>query len=409
MTEGRLYGRRMTIAFQTWREGTAGRSGSARRRGVSPTLTGAALTAVLLLGGCSYSQDALWPSVGGERVDIPPSKAEMADPILSPTQPVLSSGTIMLPDLAPVTDTGTAVGQKVLALRGDLQQLRSGIADRNAQLQAVRAEAGQNALRYHGTVAAITTKLQLGTTPANPVLVSQWNQAQDLLDRLSGQVAALDSLSNAVAADSSLANYLLDNARTIYALPGAIDEDHRQLAVLEDEINGTIVVLDRLLTELNEDVNRQSNYVASERSNISTLSAAINAGTMLGPSLQNRSGYASLAGAGFAVPQPGGFADTGRAPLVVIRFDRPNVPYAQPLYNAVSQTLEARPGALFDVVAVASAQGGAGQAALNQNQSRRNAERVMRTLSEMGLPANRVALSSTTAQTGTNEVRIYVR
>ncbi|MEQ8345021.1 MAG: hypothetical protein RIB84_03115 [Sneathiellaceae bacterium] len=360
-----------------------------------------AVTAALLLGGCSFASDSLWPSVGG---DLPSSGAG-----LSPTQPVISGKAFTATPLAPVSDTGTAVSQKVVQLRDDLQQLRSGLGERSSQLQALRAEAGQSALRYHGTIAAITTKLQLGTTPANPILVSQWNQAQGLLDRLSAQVAALDSLSNLVAADSSLANYLLDNARTIYALPGAIDEDHRQLSVLEDEINSTIVLLDRLLTELNEDVNRQSNYVATERSNISTLSAAINAGTMLGPSLQNRSGYAALAASGFAVPQPGGFVGTGRPPLVVIRFDRPNVPYAQPLYNAVSQTLQAQPQALFDVVAVASVQGGAGQAALNQNQTRRNAEQVMRTLSEMGLPANRVALSSTTAQTPSNEVRIYVR
>lgn len=385
----------MTIAFQTKR-----------------TAPAVAMAAALLLGGCSFASDSLWPSVGGDRVDIAPSQAEMTDqPLLAPTQPTLSAAAIQMPGLAPVTDTGTAVGQKVIQIRNELAQLRDGLAARNAQMQSLRGTAGQSALRYHGTVAAITTKLQLGTTPANPILVSQWNQAQELLDRISTEVAALDTLSNAVAADSGMANYLLDAARNTYVLPGAIDEDHRQLAVLEDEINATIVVMDRMLTELNEDVSRQSNYVATERSNLSTLSAAVNAGTLLGPSFQNRSGYSALAASGFAVPpSPGGaFAEGGRAPLVVIRFDRSNVPYEQPLYNAVSQTLEAQPQALFDVVAVASMQGGAGQAAINQNATRRNAERVMRTLSEMGLPSNRVALSSTAAQTPSNEVRVYVR
>ena len=44
-----------------------------------------------------------------------------------------------------------------------------------------------------------------------------------------------------------------------------------------------------------------------------------------------------------------------RRPLVVIRFDRANVPYEQALYTAVSRALERRPQALFDLVAVAHA------------------------------------------------------
>lgn len=383
----------MTIAFETKR--------------TVPTL---ALAVALLLGGCSFASDSLWPSVSGQ----PVAGAASDGALLSPTQPTLTSASFQLPPLAPVTETGTSVGQKVMQIRGELQQLRDALAARNAQMQALRETAGQSALQYHGTVAAITTKLQLGTTPANPILVGQWNQAQELLDRISGEVAALDTLSNAVAADSGMANYLLDTVRNTYVVPGAIDEDHRHLAVLEDEISATIVVLDRMLTELNEDVRRQSNYVATERSNLSTLSAAVNAGTMLGPSPMNRSTYGLLSASGYPVPAatsapPGTYPLAGREPLVVIRFDRSNVPYEQPLYNAISQALEMQPQAVFDVVAVAAAAGGAGQAAVNQNASRRDAERVMRSLSEMGLPASRVALSQTSANTPTNEVRIYVR
>jgi outer membrane protein OmpA-like peptidoglycan-associated protein len=94
----------------------------------------------------------------------------------------------------------------------------------------------------------------------------------------------------------------------------------------------------------------------------------------------------------------------------VIRFDQPNPPYQQALYTAVARALERRPQAQFDVVAIASNQGNTGQAALNQNQSRRNAERVLRTLTDMGLPAGRVSLSSSTsAATASNEVHVYVR
>ena len=50
------------------------------------------------------------------------------------------------------------------------------------------------------------------------------------------------------------------------------------------------------------------------------------------------------------------------------------------------------------------------QVALASSNAKRQAETVMRSLTDMGLPANRVSLSaSTSAQAQTNEVHLYVR
>ena len=98
------------------------------------------------------------------------------------------------------------------------------------------------------------------------------------------------------------------------------------------------------------------------------------------------------------------------AGLWLIRFDRPNVQYEQPLYSAVSRALERRPDAFFDVVAVSPQASNTGRAALDTNAARRNAQGVLRALTDMGLPTSRVALSATTAADAqTNEVRIFVR
>ena len=54
--------------------------------------------------------------------------------------------------------------------------------------------------------------------------------------------------------------------------------------------------------------------------------------------------------------------------------------------------------------------GSPGQAAVNANTSKQNAENVLHALTGMGMPANRMTLSSTTSgQVSNNEVRIYVR
>ena len=94
----------------------------------------------------------------------------------------------------------------------------------------------------------------------------------------------------------------------------------------------------------------------------------------------------------------------------MIRFDRANVQYEQPLYNAVSRALQRRPNAVFDLVAIAPNRGNTARVALATSSSKKNAETVLRSLSDMGLPLDRVRLSALTSNTAaTNEVHIYVR
>lgn len=385
----------------------------------------------LLLSGCSYVSDELWPSLTGEdpaggqapvmTQQIPPSAAEAnPNPVLgqsgpapaqsAPLQPTLGTTNFIVPGVTPGQATGTFVGQKVQQMRGELAQLQQQVTQRNQQLQAVRASATQNSQRYHGLVAAVSTRLQMGTTPGNPILVSQWTQAQTDLDRMAADVGNMSNLANQVAADSAMSTYLLQSIKSTYSISGAIDEDHRQLAVLEDETAKTVVLIDRLLGELSQDVARQTNYIGAERTNLTTLSAAIKQGELLGPGLGNRANFYAGAQQFAAIDQGAAPVSTaGRTPLVVIRFDRADVPYQQALYNAVSQAIARKPNAVFDVVAVAAG-GTQAQTASNQNQARRNADRVIRSLADMGLPASRVNVSAgSNTQAATNEVHVFVR
>ncbi len=382
------------------------------------TIVGAAL----VLAGCGFTDSALWPSLTGEsaepaqQVQIAPSQAEQnAQPTLAVQRPpTLGTGTFEAPQITPGQSTGSFVGRKTVQFRGELGQMQQSLASHNSTLQNIRNKTVQDSQRYHGTIAAINARLQVGTTPGNPVLVQQWKNAQNELDGVVNDISQMDGLANDVSGDSTMAAYLLESVRAAYGLAGAVDEDHRQLAILEDEVNRTVVVIDRLLNELSEDINRQSNYISSERSNLMTLSLAIKNGEIYGASLVNRA-FASIPTTEPQAMAPGRTpsltaAGFGRRPLVVIRFDRPNVAYEQALYTAVSRALERRPQAVFDLVAVSPTRGSVTQSALNTTSSKRNAESVLRSLTEMGLPPGRVklsAMSSATAQA--NEVHIYVR
>ena len=76
----------------------------------------------------------------------------------------------------------------------------------------------------------------------------------------------------------------------------------------------------------------------------------------------------------------------------------------------MSRALERKPSAQFTIQAVAPNAGSAGDVAVNTNASRQNAENVLRSLTNMGLPADRVSLSATMSpDIASNEVRIFVR
>lgn len=361
----------------------------------------------LLLAGCEFTDDALIPSLtgddpaGGERIVIPAGASE------GNQLPTLGANTFEPGGVTAGQPTGTEVGRRVERLREDLGRLQTSVSNDNSELQNLRQQSIADAVRYQELIAQIQSRLQVGTTPGNPQVVAAWSEAQTTLDRIADSVGQMNALSNKVANDSALSAFILESVRATYGLTGAVDEDHRQLAVLEDEVNRTVVLIDRLLNELNEDLSRQSNYVSRERSDLTVLSVAVKNGELFGTSLANRA-YGTAAPIRGAANTVGNLGN--RRPLVVIRFDRPNVPYQEPLFTAVSEALNRRPGAVFDVVSIVPQRGTPAQVALNANQARRNAEQVVQNLTQMGLPSDRLSLSSTSSGTAANnEVHIYVR
>lgn len=342
---------------------------------MSHSRTLAAFAGFVLLAGCASHSP--WPSVDGS---APSGSYQVA---AAPGAGLFGGAS-----------SGTFVGEKIAQLRGDLRALEGQIGGRSAELQQVRMQLVQNAQDYYTRIASINARLQGGTTPGNPRLVQEWNQAQAQLSAIDGTIAQLTELSNRVATDAALTTYLLDATRSAYEIPGAVEEDHTQLALLQDEINRAKVQIDRLHGEINQEVARQTAYVAGERRDLSSLAQAIKQGEL-------HAGRGMMTSAAMPASYDGGYGVSDR-PLVIIRFDRPNVAYEQPLYTAVSQAIDRRPEARFEVVAVSSGHGASAGA-------QRNAERVMQTFADMGMPRDRVRMSSSGGASGVDEVHVYVR
>src|SRR5579864_7144132 len=408
------------------------------------------LAAALALSSCSYTNSVIdWatgnapdedqdvnsdvpnPSTPNSPVPIAPSAAESnpqptltatATPTPLPAPSVAAAPSVARPGASAPAFTGTTVvGQRAQQLRADLGQFQANLTRHQQELQAVRQGAAGNASTYYSAVASINARLQTGTTPGNPELMAQWSRAQSTLDQMNSDVAKLNTISNGAAGDSSFGNYLLNEVRSAYNLQGGVEGDRDQLHQIENQTLSALTGVDQLLNTLGQEVTRQSTYVASERSNLVTLALAIQNGQLYGPSLTNRS-FASApdttAIANNYRPAPAPRPAPARAaapsgtddrPLVIIRFDQPDVAYEQPLYTAVSRALERKPAATFTIQAVAPNAGSAAQVAVNTNASRQNAENVLRSLTNMGLPADRVTLSATMSpDIQSNEVRVIV-
>jgi len=290
----------------------------------------------------------------------------------------------------------TAVGQKAVQFRADFEKLKSNTETRAAQLETIRNQTVTNVSSYHTLVGSIRSRLQMGSTPGNPELLAQWSQAQTQLTQIDADIGTLNQLSAQVSGDAGTSSFLLENIRAAYSLSGALEDDHRQLRVLEDEVNQNAIVIDRALLSLNDEIGRQQQYVTTERTALVELAADIN----VGKSYPVAGARRPVVPRPVATVTPAAFAD--RKPLVVIRFDKPDVAYEPALYQALSRALERRPDATFDLVAVSAKNGDAAVA-------RKEADAVFRSMTNMGLPAERVAMATMASTTAnTTEVHIYV-
>lgn len=319
----------------------------------------------------------------------------------------------------------TVVTHKAAELKHELELLRESMGTSSNQIKELRNKGESDTSSYYALIASINRDLQAGTTSGNPILIGRWNTAQDKLNLLSQSTGLLNTLATDLTYQASKASFLQESVRAAFSLSGAVDEDHKKLTEIEDGINQNIVAINRLMTQVNDEVNRRSVFMRTERANLQALSLAISKGELYGQSVVNSvykraADDGNLVGAGIvqntasssssSLSPPAAMSGGQRRPLVVIRFDHPNVEYEQPLYTAISQALEKYPAVKFDLVAVSANEGNPARLAMASAEARKNGESVLRSLTQMGLPLERIRLNAATSKDVMNsEVHIYIR
>lgn len=120
--------------------------------------------------------------------------------------------------------------------------------------------------------------------------------------------------------------------------------------------------------------------------------------------------FACLMVACFAMAQAA-FAQSSHldTPLMIVRFNQDRVYYEKPLYNAVSQALQAKPGVMFNLVSVVPL---TSSDSYNQKQdavSKQNTAAFVGSMVKMGVPQNRIRVQYQQApEVEANEIQLYV-
>ncbi|MBE6458915.1 MAG: hypothetical protein E7010_03785 [Alphaproteobacteria bacterium] len=352
------------------------------------------MLSLFVMSGCAYSSDALFPSLFGsdEQENLASASLDSSEDAI----PGLGSTNFEPVEVSEGSNTGTFVGQKVVMFRTELTQLQAAIRNNNAQLQQIRTSVVNNALQYHKVIGMIEAKLQVGTTPGNPNMFGMLEGAQNNIQVMNANTNALSQLAARVSADTANTDYLVDAIRASYSISGAVDEDHRQLRILENEANQTSILMNSLLNEINNDIIRQKQYIATASDNISSLSAAIKVGSY---GVNN----VPMDSLNVSAPRFGtGSAIGSGSPLFVANINKAGTKYKDGLKQAVKSALAKKPSVAFDVVAVSPANG-------NTAGAKSNATQVFQDLIDMGVSADRINLSAKTGSSATSEVQIFVR
>ena len=252
-------------------------------------------------------------------------------------------------------------GGKINQFRADLSSIQNAISSHNNDFLRFKDLVDEQTSVYQGLSSAIRSRLQIGTTPGNPILVGQWNDAQRALEDIQNNVNNLQIVNNRVTADAALITHLKNAIDSSFFISGAIDEDHNQLKVLNDDVQRTSVLYARLMDELEQKISREIMILNDERQYMKKLAEDVEVGKFGG----RVSSPPTSSGSVGATSSDSKKVETMKiAPLnydnaiLVIKFDDTNFDYSNALFESISNALEQMPSANFEVVAV-SPTGGA--------------------------------------------------
>lgn len=345
------------------------------RRGATGLFGMGLFGALLLLAGCSFVDQALLPSLTGEYEGGSPRDGQL----------LLGSSNFSTPEIEPGANSSTPAGQQIQGLREELLTLKGSIDQSNGLLQRVRGQTRDGAQAFQGRLSDLESSLERSSPPSAAQVAQQRQEAEVALAGVAQSVGQMNDLLRQASANAQRAGRLVETVTLALTSLTADRPDQEELFTLQEESTRMAAVAYRLQNELSEDILQANNYLNRQRAQLAAI----------------------------APPPDGQPVEvetevlTASDPLVIIRFDRPDVAYEEIVVEAVKQALEAQPEARVYLVAVApDLEGPAGAARV----ARDHLQAIMDLLIENEVSASRITPSARTSPTVTlDEVHVFVR
>lgn len=209
--------------------------------------------------------------------------------------PGLPIARLALPSLPNNNDFTSSTGTHIGGIVIEFNRMIGEIEARAAVIVQATRELYENAIaevnHYHLVTSEIEAKLQLGTTPGNPILIELRNKAHEQLNQIMSTIGKMDGLANEFFQNSSQIKVLSSNINNTLQLPGAVDEDHAHLILMSDELEKVQREIIQALETLNANAKRQNEWLAAERGHLGNLSLAVDKGSTLPLQSENLLSY----------------------------------------------------------------------------------------------------------------------
>ena len=296
---------------------------------------------------------------------------------------------------------GFSETKKVAGFENQFKQIQDNMSKNNTAFLELKKKSADEVRQYYNYNAEIRTRLQNGTTQANPELIKLWQKASNVLNSIDKNSDEATKLSNTFTQIKSELDSLLETIEATLLIPGATESDHEKLKGLEDKANQIVVSLNRLNSDISAWIFRQQQFFNMESKNAPILKKGIQNGSLFSQASVTNTVF-PMAMTAADMPEA---SLSGRRPLMIIRFNKKNVAYKQPLYQTIKATLKKQPDAKFEIVSVTPE-----NSVKDEQAAAKNAKIIRETMMMTGISEDRIFLTKTKNPTvKTPEVRLYLK
>ena len=309
---------------------------------------------------------------------------------------------------------GTAVGRKASELSAQFQQVKENQRLHDSDFQKVQDKISKDSASYYETMSFMQARLQKGTTRSNPILLEKWNEATKQLEVVASDVSGLSQVAGGISGNIDTLKYLQSAIKAAYLEPGAVDEDHDRLRLLEDQVGRLLVQLDILFAQVSDSIPPQEAYLSQQRKLLTVLAQAIHKGRL--DEEQNKA-FASIKTPSLkktgVTEQPSaqngeqtrkniGTSPTQK-PLMVISFEKGKPDYEKTLSSLIQEVLERKPDASFVILTRMTGRE-------TPARMRKETAAVFKMFLSLGIPSGRVEMSSlTNSSLSADDIQIFIK